>query len=378
MSRATEYKFVETDTDTLVAEMISEYEELTGNAVQPASPARLLIQWAANWFTQLRVDINRAANQNIPSRAEGENLDALAELFYNVERPEAQPATATVRFTITEAQGTAILIPAGTRVTDSSATLYWHTLADAYIPIGQTYIDLHVECMTPGVMGNGYSIGQLNTIVDVYDYYDSCSNTTESANGSDRATDEEFYGLMRASMDGYSTAGSRGSYEYHAKRVNPDIVDVAAISPSAGEVEVYALMEDGTTAPSEVKAAVLAACNSETVRPLTDHVSVKDAETVSYNISFTYYISTDSTKPASEIASDVADAVEAYKIWQRSRLGRDINPDKLREYLYTAGIKRLVMTAPTYTVLSDGSDGDTPQIASVGTVNIVSGGYEDD
>ena len=130
MSRNPDYQFIPTDTDAVTALVTTVYEQLTGATVRPASPERLFIQWIASILVQERALANYAANQNIPSRAEGENLDALAELTNCRPRPEAEPAVCTVRFSISQAQDTAILIPAGTRVTDTSGSLVWATQAD--------------------------------------------------------------------------------------------------------------------------------------------------------------------------------------------------------------------------------------------------------
>ena len=232
MSRNSEYQFVSTDAEKLEALLIASYEKITKASVQPASPEKLFIQWITAIVLQERVMNNYTGNQNIPSRAEGENLDAMGELFYVAARPEAQSAVCTVRFYISEEQKTAVLIPAGTRVTDASSTLIWETAADAYVTIGETYVDVPVRCQTPGVIGNGYAAGQINTAVDLYDYYSGCENITVSDDGADRATDDEYYELMRASMDSYSTAGPMGAYVYHAKRVSTEIADVKAVRPA--------------------------------------------------------------------------------------------------------------------------------------------------
>ena len=131
-----------TDPEEVVTELIALYEAIFGTTVQPASPDRLFIQCIAAIIIQERVLNNYAGNQNIPSRAEGKNLDALAELTYSKARPEARAATCTMRFSISEAQKSAVLIPAGTRVTDASKNLVWTTMEDNYIPIGATYIDV--------------------------------------------------------------------------------------------------------------------------------------------------------------------------------------------------------------------------------------------
>ena len=380
MTRNPDYQFIPMDASDLTTLMVETYERLTGITVQPASPERLFIQWVTSIVLQERALTNRAGNQNLPSRAVGENLDALGQLLYNeVPRPAAQPASCTIRFSISAAQTEAILIPGGTRVTDHNRVLTWATLEDAYIPAGSTYLDLPVRCQLPGTVGNGYLAGQIDTIVDVYDYYSGCVNLTESGNGSDEATDDEYYQILRESMDAWSTAGARGAYIYHAKKVSTDIADVLPTRPSAGCVNLYVLMNDGTIAGEETKAAVLAACSADTVRPLTDYVSVEDPEEVEYDITFTYYLRRDADSSAADIAQAVQDATDAFVLWQSSKLGRDINPSQLIHRLMTVdGVKRVALTAPAFTSLADGGDGTTPEIAKLDNVSITNGGYEDE
>ena len=378
MSRNEEYQFIPTDTDSVISIAVAMYEKLTGTVVHPASPEMQFIRWVSNIIIQERVLNNYTGNQNIPSRAEGENLDALAELTYLRERPESKAATCKMKFSISEAQDTAILIPAGTRITDTNGTLTWETVADVYVPIGQTSAEIQAQCQTVGIIGNGYAVGQINALVDVYDYYSECKNVTASEGGADRATDDEYYELMRDSMDAFSCAGARGGYIYWAKQVSTEIADVVANSPTPGVVKIYVLMEGGALAGAQMKSEVLAACSEDRRRPLTDQVSVADAEVVTYNINFTYYLQNGRTKSAAEIAAAVNEAVEQYKAWQCAKLGRDINPDELREYLYHTGVKRIELTAPVFTSLRDGSNKTVPQVARVGTVTITNGGYEDE
>lgn len=377
MPRNPEYQFTDTSAESLVAKLVSSYEKITGASLQPASPERQMIQWVAGILTQERVLMNVIGNQNIPSRAEGENLDALAQLLKLQERPRARAAVCTQRFHISEAQQSAVLVPAGTRVTCSGG-LVWETAEDVYINIGDTYADTQLRCQTPGTAGNGYAPGQLDTLVDLYDYCAATENLTESDGGADEATDEEFYEIMRASMDGYSCAGARGSYEYFAKLVSPEIGDVIANSPTPGVVKLYVLMDDGTLATEEIKAAVLEKCSADEVRPLTDKVLVEDAEAVEYSIAFTYYTQTGAGRSALEIRAAVDRAVAEYTIWQSARLGRDINPSVLMGLLMQTGVKRVTLTSPAFTVLKN--DGKTaPQVAKLqGKPAITNGGYEDE
>ncbi len=174
---------------------------------------------------------------------------------------------------------------------------------------------------------------------------------TESDGGADAATDEEFYELLRLSMDGYSCAGARGGYIYFAKQVSTEIADVIAASPTPGVVKLYVLMDDGTPATEEMKERVLAACSADDVRPLTDFVSVEDPENVDYRIRFTYYTQRDNPISAEALETAVRDKVKEYTAWQYAKLGRDINPSRLISMLMETGIKRVDLVEPAFTAL---------------------------
>lgn len=109
-----------------------------------------------------------------------------------------------------------------------------------------------MQCQTVGIIGNGYAVGQINALVDVYDYYSECKNVTASEGGADRTTDDEYYELMRNSMDTFSRAGARGGYIYWAKQVSTEIADVVVNSPTPGVIKIYVLMEGGAQMKSEV------------------------------------------------------------------------------------------------------------------------------
>ena len=118
-------------------------------------------------------------------------------------------------------------------------------------------------------------------------------------------------------------------------------------------------------------------------RPLTDYVISGDPEEVPYNIDLTYYLTRDGSISASEAQSGVNEAVQRYIRWQSGKMGRDINPDRLRYLLLSAGIKRVDLKQPAFTPLEDGvpsldRNDKVPQVAKLGTVTIKSGGYEDE
>ena len=378
MSRATDYEFISANTEAIESEVSAMYTALTGREVRGSSPEKLFIKWITSALVQAYTKINIAGNQNIPSRATGKNLDALGELYFDSTRPEAQAATVTMQFTISQAQSSVVVIPQGTRVAVSGGSVVFATEEDANIPIGETTAEVRCKCEEKGVVGNGIPAGNIITCVDPFPYYSSCVNLDASGGGADAATDDEYYDLMVASEDAYSCAGARGAYEYWAKSVSTEIGDVLVNSPSAGQVNIYVLMKDGTPAGTEIKNAVLAACNEDEARPLTDYVVVDDPDEVTFNVNLTYYISQSSTSSAAAIEAAVNAAVDEYIKWQTSRIGRDLNPSKLIQMVVEAGAKRVVVSSPSYTHLNDGGNNTTPELAKLGTKTVTNGGYEDE
>ncbi len=381
MSRGTDYKFVQTDAVGVLSFLISKYEELTNRTLLPADPDRLFISWVADVIVHERMLLNFAANQNIPSRATGENLDAIGEGIYNCTRSEAKPAKCKMQFTIEGVQESAVLIPEGTVVTDEGKELMWATIEEALVPIGETTVIVTAQCKTDGEIGNGYLPGQINTLVDIdtINFFAKCANIDTSNSGSERLTDSQYYELMRQSLEAFSTAGPRGAYEYHAKAVSSEIADVCAISPadSPGVVNIFAVMQDGSLADDGTKKAIYDACSAEDVRPLTDRVEVLDVEIVNFNVDLTYYIDANGSKSANDISVDIEKVVGEYIQWQTAKIGRDINPSQLMWLLRDTGIKRAEIHEPIFTPLRDGSGQHVPQFAQRGSVKITNGGYEE-
>ena len=382
MSRAIEHSFINADSTEIAAELTAKYEELTGRTLLPSDPDKLFISWIVGVIVQERVLINYAANQNIPSRAAGENLDALGDSIYNVSRPQAKPAVCTMRFSISAPQNTAISIPIGTKVTDSSGVFEWRTTVDAAINIGDTYADVPIICEKSGSVGNGYAPGQINTLIDIDNilFYSECKNIETSNSGAEAATDIEYYELMRAGLEAFSTAGPKGAYEYHAMAVSTDIADVCAINPvnKPGYVNIFAIMKDGSIADDGTKAAILEACSDDKVRPLTDIVEVVDPEVVNFDINLTFYAERGLNVSLSTISAAISSAVDEFVEWQCKKIGRDINPSRLMWLLRDSGAKRVEITSPVFTSLRDGSDRLVPQVAHLGNVTITNGGFEDE
>lgn len=368
--------FVETDTETIESSLIALYESLVQQVpgrerykVYPASPERLFISWIASVIVQQRVLINETAKKNVPRYADGEYLDSLAELFKDLERLPASPASAVFRFYISEAQQQSIIIPAGTRVS-FDGTIMFATKENLEIKAGSLYGDIEGECTTPGTIGNNLAAGQVKDLVDIYDYYQKAENITATSGGAEEEDDASYYERMRESMESFSTAGPMNGYIYFTKSVSAAVADVVATSPTPGVVDVRVLLQDGQQATEAVLKEIEEALNADDVRPLTDTVTVSVPETVSFDVDVTFYIAQPNAASATVIEAAARQAVKDYISWQTSKIGRDINPSYLTAKLMEAGVKRVEVRKPEYTAVEE------IKVAVLGEETVLNGGIE--
>lgn len=345
--------FVTVDVETILSELISDFEEYTGETLYPADPRRTFLQGFAYVLAGIRSDINTTGRSNLLRYATGTTLDALGER-YGAERLAAGYATATIKFTLSAVQSSIITIPAGTRVTPDGK-LFFATTAALSISIGATEGSVTAQATVAGIAYNGFTAGQISKLVDGNAYVSTVANTTTSSGGSDIETDDDYRARLLLAPYKLTTAGPSQSYKYYALSASSDIGDVSVYSSSPGRVTIAVIKKDGVipTAIDEVITAVENVCTPKSVRPLTDGVTVIPAVASNTTINATYYINSDDLSSLTTIQTAVAAAVEDYKTWQYGKIGRDINPDKLRLLILNAGAARVDITTPVYTSVGD-------------------------
>lgn len=363
--------FAEKDSKLVESEIISTYESLAGRTLAPGDPVRIFLLALASIIIQQRALIDFSAKQNLLAYASGDYLDHIGALL-GVERIAAKPAVTTIRFSLSEQRQAATPIPANTRVRAESGDIVFATIKYAEVPAGALFIDVNAQCQTPGEAGNGFLPGQVKRLIDPIPYVASAVNVTETTGGLDKESDEPFRERIRLVPETFSVAGPYKAYEYWALSAHQDISDVAVYSPTPGQVNICVLMKNGGMPDDEVLAAVDAICSADNKRPLTDYVYVHSPIQVLYSINLTYYIKKSDAVMASSISAAVNNAVQNFVIWQKSKLGRDINPSELNRVIINAGAKRTVITQPQFKAL------DPYQVAKETTININYGGLEDD
>ena len=362
--------------DELINQMIIDYQnrykEITGKEVilAQADPYRMIMYACAMQLYQGMQYIDRAGKQSFLKYSYGDFLDNLGALR-GIKRLPATSAVTTIRFSIDSAIASAVQIPQGTRITNGNE-VYFYTNEYAEIPAGETYVDVAATCTETGTGANGFAPGEIRVLVETLPYITSVSNTTETEGGTDIESDEALADRIYIASSAYSVAGPADAYVYWTKTASSNIIDVSVTSPNPCEVDVRFILENGELPGEALIDKVSTILKDDNIRPLTDLVTVGAPDVVSYDINLTYYINASDKAAALSIQNAVNVAVETYKKWQSSAIGRDINPSYLIGKIMAAGAKRVAVTAPTYVELTD------TQIAAVGNVTVNYGGIEND
>ena len=367
--------FAEKSGEEIEAEIISRYETLAGRTLAKGDPIRLFLETIVLIIVHQRSLIDYAAKQNLLAYAEGDYLDHIGALL-GVKRLAASSALTTLKFTLSEAQLSAVTIPEGTRASPGGGTILFATVEAVEIPTGKTEMTVIAECTLSGTQGNGYVAGQIKRLVDPFPYEMSVENITESYGGSDVENDENFRERIQIAPESFSVAGSSGAYKYFARTAHQDIIDVGLPDMfdedfEPGHVDLYILMKNGELPSAEILEKVLEICNADDVRPLTDYVTANAPEIVNFALNVKYFIDRANATQSTQIQASVENAIQAWITWQRSKLGRDLNPSELNHRIIAAGAKRAEIISPVFRTIK------YKELAIPSTQTVTFGGLED-
>lgn len=407
-------QFCDTDTENIEASLITIYEAIMETkfgkkiTLYPGDPVRLFIEALAVIIIQQRKIINYTGRQNLLKYSEKENLEHLGSFTSTPPLDEAN-ATTTMRFSIAQVLESVVAIPENTRVTPDGLLIF-ETLEYAQIPIGELYVDVLVQCQTAGEIGNGFLPGQIIKLVDPLDYIVGVSNIDTSSKGANKEADDPYRNRIHTAPESFSVAGPSGAYQHWAKSSHQDIMDIAvyrtsplddlleaqlesvldiaAISYVALErdekqilvadwlasaiVNVCPLLTAGGIPDQTMLDLVDTKLNNRDIRPLTDRVIVAAPESVTYDVNLIYYISSENLVAVPDIQQRVALAVNEYILWQKGKLGRDINPAQLTHLVVEAGAHRVEITTPIYAAVG------VNQVPIEGTITLNYGGIENE
>lgn len=362
--------FCELDPEQIESRAFAVYEQITERKLYPGNPERLFLEALVAIIVQQRVIIDHTGKMNLLAYASGGYLEHLGALV-NTCRLPAQPALVRLRFELDAPLDFVVPVPLGTRVTPDGQ-LFFATLNLAEIPAGETFIETDAACSVSGESGNGFVPGQINLFVDPLAYVARVRNVSTSNSGADIESDSRLRERVSLAPEAFSSAGPVDAYRYHALSVHPNIIDVAAVCQEPGQVDIYPLMLGGDLPDREIMNEIARVLAESKTRPLTDIVRIKEPEGVPYDLHLTWFVQKDQAALLAQITRSVEAALKDYLLWQRCKMGRDLNTTKLISMLETAGAKRVDLHSPDFTRL------EPWQVARENSVVINYGGLEDE
>lgn len=363
-----EIEFVSSDVEEYEQLGVARFEQLMpGVQLNEADPRYKILQATAFIASLLANNIDYTGKQSRLAYADDNYLDHIGN-DKGVPRLEATPALTTLRFEVVNPE--AFVIMEGTTVAYSGIS--FETVGDISVAPGLTHIDIIARCTENGTIGNGIAPGLINDLQTPIPWVQSVRNLTVSNGGTDVEEDEAYAERIHLSPEGYSTAGPELAYIYHAKTAHQGIIDVKAVSPAPSVVKIVPLMQGGELPSDEVLEAVLAKCSPRDIRPLTDFVTAAAPVPVYYDLTLVYYLPESYRTAESFHQSEILAAVAEYKLWQRSKLGRGVDPGELYARVQEKGARRVLVEPNEYVPIAD------DQVAHERNISVTFGGFIDD
>lgn len=118
-----------------------------------------------------------------------------------------------------------------------------------------------------------------------------------------------------------------------------------------GTIVMYLLCKDGVLPNQSLVESIEKVCNSNSVRCFNDKIIVRPAVPYEYKINVQCYINP--SDDIENIKTEIKKSVEDYKKWQGSKIGRNINKDKLQMYVMQAGAYKVSVGLPSHKVIKD-------------------------
>ncbi len=340
-------RFVNTDPTQIESEVLSSYEKMTGRSLAPGNPERLFLEALAMIIAQQSYLIDHTGKQNLLPFSSGLILDCLGVLTDTIRLP-ARPARTRIRFTIQSPLDWPVFIPSGTRITPDGDIVF-ATAELAIIVPGRIAVEVEALCTTPGVIGNGYVPGQIARMVDPVAHVTRVGNVTQSMEGADIESDAHYRARIQLAPESYTCAGPVGAYRSHVMAAHRDITEVAIWRPFPGHVDIRPVLTGGELPSAELCNTIYDQVSADDVRPLTDTVTVAPPTVISYEIVGHWYLRQTDSALLQTVTREVTEAVESYRLWQRSMPGRDIVPSQLIERIQSVpGVKRVVVESPGF------------------------------
>lgn len=350
MSNLSRPVFVERDPDILTQENVEKYETIVDKTLFPAQPERLMIDVMTYTEALLRQAVQETGEQNLVAYARDAALDQLGNNV-GVQRLAAQPASCTVKITLTEALPYAHETAAGLKLQTIDNLFEFYTSESCFFNANETEATCEATCTTTGTDANGYLPGYLK-LAEAVDNIKEVTNITETSLGAAEEDDDTFRERIPKAMEAFSCAGPMEAYRYWAQSAHQSVVDVSVITPSPGVVQIFPLTSSG--APSEKLLKLIAeAVDDQKRRPLTDKVEVLAPKAVHFTISAQVSIYGGSDRDS--ILAAINQKISEYKQNLAKKMGKDVVPSQIIALLQVDGVYSVTIASPDLLIIDSQS-----------------------
>lgn len=334
----TELHYLTYDPDAIWHEMIVAYVNAGGEPLYGGDEKEILLRTVLALFVQGFAAVDNALLMQTVRYAVGDYLDMVGERF-GVQRIKASKARATAEVVNVRIPNAFDVIPAGTYMTADGTTFY-ETVSEV------TYLGDHtteIVAVKAGAKGNALYADTIMFLSERVQHISSFKVLTDASGGADEETDKHYRARIYRSFGSFVTTGTATQYESAALSASADVIDVRAyegdlqFGAGMSTVVVYLLLDNMTVPDTErVMADVTAAVTSANRKPLTDIVEVLPVDKIPYWIEIKYLLGTATSE-------SITAAINQYKEWQNTKIGRAFNPDRLVSLLYSAGCERVII-----------------------------------
>lgn len=163
-------------------------------SLEVGTPERKIIDIVAQSLTDVQFDKFIQTYQLDIDTKFGQDLDDFVQLF-GFARQTAKRASGFVKFSRSTPADTAIMIPAGTQVSTTGSVvgpqILFTTVADGIISKNGMYVEVPIEAVTPGNIGN-VTANKINRILSKNIDYPTVNNPTSTSGGIEAETDDEL------------------------------------------------------------------------------------------------------------------------------------------------------------------------------------------
>lgn len=374
--------FTETDAKELHDYVLNQVQKETG-PLYPGDERRIFTEALIALGVTVFNTIDDCAKQSLLKYAGGEVLDDIAD-GADCVRLKGEKAKTVLQFDFSNMTSD-VTIPKGIRASTLDGK-YFITTEEKKVDIGVSSVTVQAESEKEGSEYNDILPDSISVIVDPVSFCTSVKNTTTTSYGKDEETDEELRQRVRDAYSHFATTGTEPAYRYFATTLNSNIIDATVNyidyfgSLPRGTIDIRVAMKDGSETPESVLQDILEKITDPWIEPLGDNVAVAAAQLKSYSLDITYYVSSENSDLAIEaIESETytdengitrIGAIEQYKRWVYSKIGRNTDKSKLISLMMNPAGDGSVPGAVSVKVNSDDVEISNAQVGHLDSLSI--------